>query len=334
MAAPKLKDVSLPNPSLLLLEFDTPLAQIATPLSSFTVNHGTIEVRTLIYTSNKIIALSLDTALNPNDAAFISYDPPLDINFCLRSTLPSDATDVDKKRHAVSGFSRVNARNLLLTNPEQDGSDINANLGQDDDNKGYPNSSRPSDPRSATVDDFVLAYGEKEAIQLSNIEDGSATSVNAARIRVAIEDANARIDNYIIQADKAGRKLISSNRRRTALMIARYYLDTVRRRSDVYQDYQDCIKELESAANDKGRDREGEPAIETKRGAIRIHRIPQRYNSVTGKGLSGWQTDMGAGEEDYRNENEGLYGNLSEGGSRSTGYSTQEPTDSGGVENP
>ena len=76
-----------------------------------------------------------------------------------------------------------------------------------------------------------MAYGLKEAIQLSNIDDADAIQPNDTKIWMAIEDATALIDNYIEQAGRGGKLLISSSRRRTALIIARYYLDTVRRLS-------------------------------------------------------------------------------------------------------
>jgi phage gp36-like protein len=328
VSAPNLKDVSLPSGSLLLLEFDSALAQIATPLSSFTVNHGSAGVRSLLYTSNSVIALGLDVTLEPKDKVFVSYNPPIDIELCLRGVLPSDATAVDKKRNSVKTFSRVPGRNLLLIDPDSDGSNENSNLGADAANIGYPNDDRTSDPRSATVDDFILAYGEKEAIQLTNLEDGSATSVNAAKLRMAIEDANALIDNYILQANRSGRVLISSNRRRTALIIARFYLDTVRRREDVLGDYERAIKELEVTKD--GQARVGTPALETRRGAIRIHRIPQRYNSVTGKGLSGWGTDPDTDNVDQRKFWDAYNQNLSDRLAANT--SLGEPTEGGGIE--
>ena len=45
----------------------------------------------------------------------------------------------------------------------------------------------------------------------------------------------------------------------------------------------------------------GDSAIDTPQGIMRSWRIPQRYNMVSGKGLSGWTTDT-AGDQapDYR----------------------------------
>jgi phage gp36-like protein len=159
-----------------------------------------------------------------------------------------------------------------------------------------------SDPKSASPDDFIVAFGLKEAIQLTNIDDAAATSVNVAKLRMAIQDANSLIDSYIEQSGKAGMVLITSNRRRTALIIARYYLDTVRRREDVKSDYETALKQLAAEMQMTAiRAGNGDSAIDTPAGIMRSWRTPQRYNSVSGKGLSGWTTDA-AGDQapDYR----------------------------------
>ena len=166
----------------------------------------------------------------------------------------------------------------------------------------YPKPSRPN-PRSATPDDFVMAYGLREAIQLTNIDDADATQPNTEKLWMAIQDATALIDNYITQATRAGSLLISSNRRRTALIIARYYLDTVRRREDVKNDYESAIKELDKNRGLSDLARPDLPAwldpCNPLRGqGVRSHRIPQYYNGVSGKGLSGWWSDSGHSEED------------------------------------
>jgi hypothetical protein len=123
-----------------------------------------------------------------------------------------------------------------------------------------------------------------------------------AKLRMAIQDANSLIDSYIEQSGKAGMVLITSNRRRTALIIARYYLDTVRRREDVKADYETALKQLAAEMQMTAiRAGNGDSAIDTPAGIMRAWRIPQRYNMVSGKGLSGWTTDA-AGDQapDYR----------------------------------
>jgi phage gp36-like protein len=159
----------------------------------------------------------------------------------------------------------------------------------------YPIGARP-DPKTATPDDFILAFGLKEAIQLTNIDNSDATTPNTPKLWMAIQDATALIDNYIVQASRGGKLLISSNRRRTALIIARYYLDTVRRREDVRTDYEMAIKEIERASSMEDVVRPDPPwwqdVCNPWRGCgVRSHTIPQYYNGVSGKGLSGWWKD-------------------------------------------
>ena len=310
MAAPKIKEILVSTPTTVVLYFDAPLdTNVPVPLTSFTVNYGQYGVETLIYSSDTMVSIGLDSTLTPWDQAFVSYEPPLDLNLCLRGPIPPSANDVVKKRNAVRAFYRVAARNTLAPDESTDGSRIPANLGQTIGGYGFPYQNRSgvltshkSDPRSASPDDFIVAYGLKEAIQLTNIDDAAATSVNVAKLQMAIQDANSLIDSYIEQSGKAGMVLITSNRRRTALVIARYYLDTVRRREDVYKDYDAALKQMQAEmAMTAIRAGNGDSAIDTPRGIMRSWRVPQRYNAVSGKGFSGWTTDT-AGDQapDYR----------------------------------
>jgi phage gp36-like protein len=288
-----------------------------------------------------MITLELDSSINPWDEIFVSYEPPLDLKQCLRGPLPPTANDVVVKRNAVRAFYRVPGRNQLSPNEKTDGTQNNSNLGSTIGGQGFPYQNRNSDPRSASPDDFIVAYGLKEAIQLTNIEDASSSTVNVAKLRMAIEDANSLIDSYIEQSGKAGMVLITSNRRRTALIIARYYLDSVRRREDVKSDYETALKQLQAEMQMTAiRAGAGDSAIDTPAGIMRSWRIPQRYNAVSGKGLSGWTTDY-AGDQgpDFRvgwgsigqNDNENNWitsANMDE----LTGGTPQiwEPTDAGG----
>jgi hypothetical protein len=159
---------------------------------------------------------------------------------------------------------------------------------------------------------------------------------------MAIQDANSLIDSYIEQSGKAGMVLITSNRRRTALIVARYYLDTVRRREDVKSDYEMALKQLQAEmAMTAIRAGNGDSAIDTPAGIMRSWRIPQRYNMVSGKGLSGWTTDS-AGDQapDYRigwgavGQND-IFPNwiTADNYAELTGGTPQiaEPTDAGGI---
>jgi phage gp36-like protein len=310
MAIPQIKEITVTASNAVMLYFDGPLdARVGVPVACFTVNYGQYGVSTVNYASDTMITLELDSFLSPWDEVFVSYEPPLDLKQCLRGPVPPTANDVVVKRNAVRAFYRVPGRNTLAPDESADGSRSQSNLGATIGGYGFPYQNRSgvltpgqSDPRSASPDDFILAFGLKEAIQLTNIDDAAAKSVNVAKLRMAIQDANSLIDSYIEQSGKAGQVLITSNRRRTALTIARYYLDTVRRRDDVRQDFENCLKQIQAEmAMTAIRAGNGDSAIDTPRGIMRSWRIPQRYNSVSGKGLSGWTTDM-AGDQapDYR----------------------------------
>ena len=350
MALPQIKEITVPSPTTIILWFDAPLdTTVIVPVESFTVNYGQFGVSTLNYASDTMITLGLDTGLSPWDEVFVTYEPPLELGRCLRGPVPATANDVVKKRNAVRAFYRVPARNMLAPDETTDGTRTQANLGQTIGGYGFPYQNRSgvmtehkTDPRSASPDDFIVAYGLKEAIQLTNIDDASAASVNVAKLRMAIQDANSLIDSYIEQSGKAGMVLITSNRRRTALIVARYYLDTVRRREDVRADYDSCLKQMQAEmAMTAIRAGNGDSAIDTPAGIMRAWRIPQRYNSVSGKGLSGWTTDT-AGDQapDYRQgfgaigQNDSFPNWLTnENYEELTGGTPQitEPTDAGGI---
>lgn len=303
MAIPKIKEAILTTPSTVVLYFDSPVDnRIAVPIVSFTINYGQYGVQTIVYSSDTMVTLGLDSDLSPQDEVFVTYEPPLDLDVCMRGPIPPGSNDIVKKRNAIRAFYRFAVRNSLTPDERTDGTRNNSNLGSTIGGYGFPYQNRNSNPQSASVGDFVMAYGLKEAIQLTNIDDASATSVNEAKLQMAIEDANSLIDSYIEQSGKTGRVLITSNRRRTALIIARYYLDTVRRREDIYKDYVESLKQLDAERQMTAiRAGNGDSAIDTKRGIMRTWRIPQRYNSVSGKGLSGWNVDM-AGDQsvDFR----------------------------------
>jgi phage gp36-like protein len=338
MTIPKIKEALLSTPTKVVLYFDEPLdIDIQTPLTSFTVNYGQFTVLSLIYSSDTMVSLQVDSELSPWDEVFVSYEPPLEWDLCLRGPIPSGSNDVVKKRNAVRAFYRFSVKNTLAPDEKTTGEQKRSNLGQTIGGYGYPHQSRSgvlsenkSDPRSATPDDFVIAYGLKEAIQLTNIDDSSATSMNVAKMRMAIEDANALIDSYIEQSGKAGKVLITSNRRRTALIITRYYLDNVRRREDVYKDYVEALKQLDAERQMTAiRAGYGDSAIDTKKGILRSWRAPQRYNSMSGKGFSGFSTDT-AGDQsvDFRVS----WGAVGQNNDQSNWWSARNYEDLGGAQ--
>ena len=348
MLTPQVAQIEVTGTRTVLIYFTEPLdTTVLTPIDSFKINYGQIAIATLLYSSDLIIALGLAENLSTYDGIFISYEPPSNLNVCLRGPTPAGATATTIKRAAVRAFHRVPAINKIQYNEQLNGFRQQSNLGQTIGGYGFPYQNRNPDPRNATPDDFVLAFGLKEAIQLTNIDDASAISVNNTKLWMAIQDSNSLIDSHIEQAGKAGQVIISSNRKRTALIIARYYLDTVRRREDVYRDYENCLKLLDAQMRMTNiRAGNQDSAIDTPQGIMRSWRIPQRYNGVTGKGFSGWQTDA-AGDlgVDYRLG----YGAIGQNNSEPNGYGgwgdpyamerldgnvgiTIQPTDMGGFQ--
>lgn len=339
MAAPQLLEATTKNSTTIKLTFDQPLDDsIAVPLTSFAVNYGKFPVVQRNYSDSATIELTIGRSISPLDKIFVNYTPPNTVELALRAPVKSDASAATIRRNAVRSFFKVPVNNLLQVNERTVGWEEHANLGKYSNGQGYSRRDRGQNPRTANPDDFVLAYGLREAIQITNIDDADATQPNTDRLWMAIQDADALIDSYINQSTKAGKLLVSSNRRRTALILARYYLDTVRRREDVLKDYERAIKELDAATTYNPAVRpDADMAVNTRAGIMRSWRIPQYYNGVSGKGLSGWWTDT-AGDrvQDYRydfynaeNNNDDPNWGDGLGGEASNAYVPQQPADDG-----
>jgi len=382
MAAPQVQEISVKSSDTLLMSFDQAIDDsVNIPITCFSVNYGRVPVISWRYRGTAEIVLKVGKPLKAKDKIEVNYQPPDDVKQALRAPVAANASTITMRRNAVRAFYKVPALNQIgpneaawnemsnLGSNTEVGTNANPEMGNgssgwDDTcdngsssgggsggsgsgsaNARYPNTARPN-PRSATPDDFILAYGLREAIQLSNIDDGDASQPNTDKIWMAIQDACALIDNYIIQAGKAGQLLISSNRRRTALIIARYYLDSVRRREDVKNDYEQCLKELAQATSLETVVRPDDPwwadqCSGRSNNGIRSFRVPQHYNGVSGKGLSGWWTDSGYSEtDDWRYDRYGSESNNDQGnwdGSRSSikddSRNPDQPTDDGGERN-
>ena len=381
MAAPQIQEVSIKVANKVLLTFDQAIDDsVNVPLTCFSINYGRVPLKSWEYYGTAAVVLTLGNSITYKDKIEVNYQPPEEMHQALRAPVADNASAVTIRRNAVRAFFKVPALNQLAPDegnwnsmsnlgvsnavgkdfgPEGGGDweDICGNSIDGSNRPGgngaaggasggykYPIRQRPN-PRTATPDDFVLAYGLKEAIQISNLDDADATQPNTDKIWMAIQDACALIDNYIIQASRGGKLLISSNRRRTALIIARYYLDTVRRREDIKNDYEMAITELDRARNTQDNVVRPDPpwwmdpCNPWSSGGVRSHRIPQYYNGVSGKGLSGWWVDSAAEEaSDFRensinsqNNNDQPNGNA--GVSDSSRTSPNSPTDDGGDTN-
>lgn len=338
MAAPKLLEFTIREPSKGVLVFDQALdTSVEVPLTSFSINYGQIPLLDLEYISTDSIQLTFTKEISEIDKIFVNYQPPNDIDNALRAPVKDGASVATLRRNAVRSFFKVQALNLLKRDEKEASWTKNGNLGQYASGKGYSRRDRGSNPRSATPDDFILAYGLKEAIQITNIDDADAIQPNTERLWMAIQDANALIDSFINQSSKAGKLLVSSNRRRTSLILARYYLDSVRRREDITQDYERAIKELEAATTYNMAVRpDEEMAINSPKGLLRSWRIPQYYNGVSGKGLSGhWNDSAGDTIRDFRHDWYNAERNNNDPNfDKGTDYDSrlpEQPNDSGGT---
>jgi len=320
MAIPQIISAQVISSGVIRLEFSSALdtGMVTAPLTSFAINEGDIALGSYTYSGNIYVDLNVTPAITSDQEITVTYTPDADILLCLRGPVSDENNVALVRAVAVRSFQIK-----VLNNPDR-----GDNLAQD-----YPST---GDAFDSVVDDFILAFGRQEAIQVSNIDNPSAQNVNRARIKMAIEDALSLIDSYVKMAPKAGKLLISANRRRTSLIFARYYLDSVRRRENVTQDYERAIKELDAQLeNNLGLVPEDDLAVNNG-GIMRVFRIPQRYNSTSGKGLSGWWTDSASmydedwRENDINSEQNNDEGNYSQNASR--GYNIT-PNDGGGTDN-
>lgn len=316
MAIPQIISAQVISPEIVRLEFSSALdtQMLTAPITNFVSN---INLLSYSYSGNLYIDLLTDSVIAEDQEIQVSYTPDADLLLCLRGPVADPNNIALIRAVAVRSFTIT-----ALNNPDR-GSNLADNYADPDKGEAY-------DP---VVDDFILAFGKQEAIQVSNIDNPSAQHVNGARIKMAIEDALSLIDSYVKMAPKAGKLLISANRRRTALTFARYYLDSVRRRDNVTQDYERAIKELDAQTQNNLAVVPDEDLAINNGGIMRVWRIPQRYNSVSGKGFSGWWTDSAAHlGSDYREDAEQNNDQSNWGRNISRGYNTR-PSDSGGEDN-
>lgn len=97
----------------------------------------------------------------------------------------------------------------------------------------------------ATVDYFVEVFGYQEAVELSNIDSPTGNKISNKKIQIALNDAAALINNYILTAPPQGKILIAGSYRRTQAIIARWYLDVLRPRQQVVEAAENALKQLE-----------------------------------------------------------------------------------------
>ncbi len=147
----------------------------------------------------------------------------------------------------------------------------------------------------ATAADFELAFGSREAVQLSNRDNAAtATVVNVAVLEEFLAGASGLIDTYL------GAKYITpvvtptQPLKQACLDIARYNIDNVRVREDVRQRYEDRIRWLEMIV--KSQIQLGLPVLA---GAATLGGGVQNGMGSTGLGLSRSSADTNINFDGY-----------------------------------
>lgn len=109
----------------------------------------------------------------------------------------------------------------------------------------------PEDPAAATVNDMVAAFTLLEMTELSNLDTGGGY-IDCDRINMALQDAYRLLTAYSAGSNPTTASVIAANLRRWMMIIARYYLDSVRRREDVAKDYDMVLSTLKEITNGSG----------------------------------------------------------------------------------
>lgn len=104
---------------------------------------------------------------------------------------------------------------------------------------------------SPSIEEYILYVGTEEAVESSNPDDASATEPEENRIEQAIELAKAEILGTYCVACPAGKLFIAKMIKPLVLDVARYRLDTIKRRDDIKEAYEKVCKLLERATSDE-----------------------------------------------------------------------------------
>lgn len=101
-----------------------------------------------------------------------------------------------------------------------------------------------ADPLAASVADFILATTMVEAVELSNLDSGGSR-IDCERLNMALRDAYNDLTSVRATLSPANAAIVTANLRRWMIIQARYYLDSVKRRTDVTEDFKLVQKRLE-----------------------------------------------------------------------------------------
>jgi phage gp36-like protein len=136
----------------------------------------------------------------------------------------------------------------------------------------------------ASLQDMIDSFTEHELVELTNLSDPAATTVNDNVIEQALEDATAQINAYVAVRYTLPLPSVPKSLRRACVDIARYLLDNDRTREDVLTRYRDVIKFLQVLS--KGLavlvfDDLGVPEVSTETDAPRFTRVDPIFSRDT-----------------------------------------------------
>lgn len=100
----------------------------------------------------------------------------------------------------------------------------------------------------ATQSEFSEAFGAQLTIELTNLEDPTATTVDATVMTRGLTRASALIDSYLSGRYALPLSTTPEVIKTLCLDIARYYLGHNAEEKDVRQRYEDALKVLEQIA--------------------------------------------------------------------------------------
>lgn len=104
----------------------------------------------------------------------------------------------------------------------------------------------------ATEQEMIDLFGEGEIIELTNLDNPSATTVDSTKLDAALEYASREVDSYLQAAQYklplASTPLVLRNK---VADIARYHLDIYQAREDARKRYEDVLKWLKMLAEGK-----------------------------------------------------------------------------------
>lgn len=100
----------------------------------------------------------------------------------------------------------------------------------------------------ATPTDFINIFGERETLEITNLDSPSAVLPNLTILTKELAMADAEIDTYLSVNYTVPVAPVSPILTRVSCVIARKLLDRYRRRDDVQNDYKEAIEWLKLLA--------------------------------------------------------------------------------------